>query len=334
MLTSGVGAPARAAPAADPAVPGRAAALAALALAAARLLRARRDRGPGRRRGQRPGALRPRRARGQARRAGAARGSGFGSGGVALAAAWFLAYATLALSFIARQILGFRRAAGDLPQTAQVAAERRGGGGRSARSPPSRSGTPRPPSRSWRGLGYFAVAALPAAIGVGVLRYRLYEIDRLISRTLSYLLLTGNPRRHLHRAGRADDRCARALQPRRRRGLDAGRRSAAAPAARPRAATRRSAVQPHALRRRGDGCGIHGAPARRGRARGDPRRPPRRGQPGRGTQPRLAVDQALKRGGRRFAAQEDNPATPPAYRPGNRWCSSSTTLAVSRTRAI
>jgi hypothetical protein len=36
----------------------------------------------------------------------------------------------------------------------------------------------------------FSVVALPLSIGVGVLKYRLYEIDRLISRTLSYALLT------------------------------------------------------------------------------------------------------------------------------------------------
>ena len=50
------------------------------------------------------------------------------------------------------------------------------------------------PSGLWawlNGVLSIGFVALPASIGVGILRYRLYEIDRLISRTLAYTIVTG-----------------------------------------------------------------------------------------------------------------------------------------------
>ena len=46
----------------------------------------------------------------------------------------------------------------------------------------------------WQVLGdvvLIGVAALPAGMGVAILRYRLYEIERIISRTLAYTIVTG-----------------------------------------------------------------------------------------------------------------------------------------------
>ncbi len=38
---------------------------------------------------------------------------------------------------------------------------------------------------------FIAVVALPIGIGMGILKYRLYDVDRLISRTISYVIITG-----------------------------------------------------------------------------------------------------------------------------------------------
>jgi hypothetical protein len=40
-------------------------------------------------------------------------------------------------------------------------------------------------------IGFAALIALPLAIGVAILRYRLYEIDRLVSRTIGWAIVTG-----------------------------------------------------------------------------------------------------------------------------------------------
>jgi hypothetical protein len=44
---------------------------------------------------------------------------------------------------------------------------------------------------TWAQVLFNGIVALPVSIGVGILKYRLYEIDRIISRTLAYAIVTG-----------------------------------------------------------------------------------------------------------------------------------------------
>jgi hypothetical protein len=98
----------------------------------------------------------------------------------------------LSLAFIARQALSWRRSSGDRRQQLKWLAS---GGAVTViclflAGSFSNSGGPKA-LLAVLGLAWFGVAALPVSIGVGILKYRLYEIDRLISRTLAYAIVTG-----------------------------------------------------------------------------------------------------------------------------------------------
>ena len=102
----------------------------------------------------------------------------------------FLApYLVIGLAWVVRQVVAYRRSTGESRQ--QLKALMTGGavglfGMFAALGPGSTFGTD-----VVTDVGIMVLAALPISIGVGILKYRLYEIDRLISRTLSYLIITG-----------------------------------------------------------------------------------------------------------------------------------------------
>jgi len=50
------------------------------------------------------------------------------------------------------------------------------------------------PTGLWKvvdALAFVGLAALPVSIGFGIMKFRLYDIDRIISRTLAYAIVTG-----------------------------------------------------------------------------------------------------------------------------------------------
>jgi len=98
----------------------------------------------------------------------------------------------LSLAFIVRQALSWRRSSGDRRQQLKWLAS-----GATVTiiclflaGSFSTSGGPKT-LLVIIGLAWFGVGALPVSIGVGILKYRLYEIDRIISRTLAYAIVTG-----------------------------------------------------------------------------------------------------------------------------------------------
>jgi hypothetical protein len=122
----------------------------------------------------------------------AGQGSPSGVLGVAaFATAGFFVIPLLWPAFVARQVLSWRRSAGDRRQQLKwlmAGAVIAVAGLALIAFGPSRDQTP---GRVVKDLAFLALAALPVSIGVGILKYRLYEIDRIISRTLAYAIVTG-----------------------------------------------------------------------------------------------------------------------------------------------
>ncbi len=184
----------------------------------------------------------------------------------------------LSLAFIARQALSWRRATGERRQQLKWLAS---GAAISiiclflAASSNSSGNGP----TLWGVLGTLAwmgVAALPVSIGVAILKYRLYEIDRIISRTLAYAIVTGLL------VGVYAGLVLLATQVLKFHStvavaaLHAGRGGAVQPGAPAGAARRGPPVQPGPLRRRAHGDGVRGPAAGHGRPRCGPRRPGQR----------------------------------------------------------
>ena len=89
------------------------------------------------------------------------------------------------LSFVAHQVLSWRRATGERRQQLKWLAS-----GAAVTVVVVAVSFAIPSTGSGQVLG-IGLAALPAGIGVGILKYRLYDIDRIISRTLAYAIVTG-----------------------------------------------------------------------------------------------------------------------------------------------
>jgi hypothetical protein len=100
----------------------------------------------------------------------------------------------LSVAFIARQVLSWRRSSGERRQQLKWLASGAAVSivGLMLAVIFATSSSSITTVGQWTGtIGWFGLAALPVSIGVAILRYRLYEIDRIISRTLAYALVTG-----------------------------------------------------------------------------------------------------------------------------------------------
>jgi hypothetical protein len=114
------------------------------------------------------------------------KGGPHGSGGLG-AVVVLVGIAVIWLSFVVHQVLSWRRATGERRQQLKWLAA---GAAVTLVVIAAFIAGIRSTSVSGEVLG-LGLAALPVGIGVGILKYRLYDIDRIISRTLAYAIVTG-----------------------------------------------------------------------------------------------------------------------------------------------
>jgi hypothetical protein len=103
---------------------------------------------------------------------------------VPMGAAFFIAVAVFWLAAVGRQVLAWRGSDGERRQQLKWLASGAAICGVSGIWAVATN------SAIWQVL-ILGFAALPLSIGIGILKYRLYEIDRIISRTLAYAIVTG-----------------------------------------------------------------------------------------------------------------------------------------------
>jgi hypothetical protein len=97
----------------------------------------------------------------------------------------FLLGFVLALSFVFAQLLAYRRSRGDRREQLKWLMSG------SAIGIVSLAIALSPINKAIGSVVSLGILAVPLSMGVGILKYRLYDIDRLISRTLSYAVVTG-----------------------------------------------------------------------------------------------------------------------------------------------
>ena len=95
------------------------------------------------------------------------------------------------LASVARQIAGFVRSGGERRQQVKWALAGAAVSVVGAIANFSLSSSPIPVVAAVGLAAGFGIPALPAGIGVAILKYRLYDIDRIISRTVAYAVVTG-----------------------------------------------------------------------------------------------------------------------------------------------